>query len=109
MLTDIRQNELDLAEEKLLTSLFGGTSLDTKTQWLLKFLNVDINGLIQNFENIMKPIMDDNGLVDSNLARSLVSSKFPLLSNMLPDYNFRLVDVVDGVTNTVKSLIKGVR
>lgn len=65
MLTDIRQNELDLAEERVLTNLFGSTTPDAKTQWLLKFLDIDINDIIQNFESIMKPIMDDNGLVNA--------------------------------------------
>lgn len=55
MLTDIRQNELDLAEERVLTNLFGSTTPDAKTQWLLKFLDIDINDIIQNFESIMKP------------------------------------------------------
>ena len=46
MLTDIRQNELDLSEERILTNLFGSTTPDAKTQWLLKFLDIDINDII---------------------------------------------------------------
>lgn len=107
MLTDIRQNELDLAEERVLTNLFGSTTPDAKTQWLLKFLDIDINDIIQNFESIMKPIMDDNGLVNAELAKSLTATKFPLLSNILPTSNFRLVDAADGVINIFQSLIRG--
>lgn len=107
MLTDIRQNELDLAEERILTNLFGSTTPDAKTQWLLKFLDIDINDIIQNFESIMKPIMDDNGLVNAELAKSLTATKFPLLSNILPTSNFRLVDAADGVINIFQSLIRG--
>lgn len=107
MLTDIRQNELDLAEERILTNLFGSITPDAKTQWLLKFLDIDINDIIQNFESIMKPIMDDNGLVNAELAKSLTATKFPLLSNILPTSNFRLVDAADGVINIFQSLIRG--
>lgn len=107
MLTDIRQNELDLAEERVLTNLFGSTTPDAKTQWLLKFLDIDINDIIQNFESIMKPIMDDNGLVNAELAKSLTATKFPLLSNILPTSNFHLVDAADGVINILQSLIRG--
>lgn len=102
---DVKQNELDKAEERLFITLFGGTELDAKTQWLLKYLNIDINKYIQNFENVVKPLMLDNGMVDANLAKSLVSSKYPLLSNMVPSSNFRLVDVVD----TLTLLMKGIR
>lgn len=108
MLTDIKQNELDLAEEKFFTNIFGGTTLDAKTQWLLNFLDIDINTQIQNFENFVKPLMSDNGMVDVNLARAVISSKYPALYNLLPANNFRLVDVVDGLSKTLKLLMKGV-
>lgn len=104
MLVDVRQNELDVAEEKLFKAIFGGTDLDAKTQWLLKFFNIDINDLIQNFENTIKPVMLDNGMVDAQMVRSLVASKYPLISNIIPPNNFRLVDIV----NELLSLLKGV-
>ena len=104
MLVDVRQNELDIAEEKLLTAIFGSTEIDTKAQWLLKFLNIDINDLIQNFENTLKPVMLDNGMVDAQMVRSLMSYKYPLISNIIPSQNFRLVDIV----NELLGLLKGV-
>ena len=104
MLVDVRQNELDIAEEKLLTAIFGSTEIDTKAQWLLKFLNIDINDLIQNFENTLKPVMLDNGMVDAQTVRSLVSYKYPLIANIIPSQNFRLVDIV----NELLGLLKGV-
>ena len=55
----------------------------------------------------MKPIMDDSGLVNAELAKSLTATKFPLLSNILPTSNFRLVDAADGVINILQSLIRG--
>lgn len=104
MLVDVRQNELDIAEEKLLTAIFGSTEINTKAQWLLKFLNIDINDLIQNFENTLKPVMLDNGMVDAQMVRSLVSYKYPLIANIIPSQNFRLVDIV----NELLGLLKGV-
>lgn len=104
MLVDVRQNELDIAEEKLLTAIFGSTEIDTKAQLLLKFLNIDINDLIQNFENTLKPVMLDNGMVDAQMVRSLVSYKYPLIANIIPSQNFRLVDIV----NELLGLLKGV-
>jgi hypothetical protein len=95
MLVDVRQSELDLAEERLLIALFGSTEIDPKTQWLLKFLNIDINKLIQNFESTVKPLMLDNGMIDASLTKALVSSKCPMLANIVPSQNFRLVDVVE--------------
>lgn len=105
MLVDVKQNELDVAETKLLQTLFGSTEIDAKAQWLLKFLNIDINNTIQTFENMMKPLMLDNGMVDASLARSLVATKYPLISHMIPTTNFRLVDVVNEFT----TLLKGVK
>ena len=104
MLVDLKQNELDIAETKLLETLFGSTELDAKTQWLLKFFNIDINNNIQTFENLMKPLMLDDGMVDASLARSLVATKYPLISNILPSENFRLVNIVNEITTLLKGI-----
>ena len=108
MLVDLKQNELDIAETKLLETLFGSTELDAKTQWLLKFFNIDINNTIQTFENLMKPLMKplmlDDGTVDARLARSLVATKHPLISNILPSENFRLVNIVNEITTLLKGI-----
>lgn len=101
MLVDIKQQELDVAEERFFTTIFGSTEVDAKTQWLLKFLDIDINKQIQNFENIVKPLMLENGLIDTNLVKSL----YPSVSKLLPDNNFRLVDIVDSLS----LILKGVR
>ena len=101
MLVDIKQQELDVAEERFFTSIFGSTEIDAKTQWLLKFLDIDINKQIQNFENIIKPLMLENGLIDTNLVKSL----YPAVSIFLPESNFRLVDIVDSLS----LILKGVR
>ena len=104
MLVDVKQNELDIAEERLLTNLFGSTTIDARTEWLLKFLNIDINNYIQNFENVIKPLMLDNGMVNSTQLRSLVSDKYPLLVNLVPSTDFRIVDIVDTLTIVLKGV-----
>lgn len=109
MLTDIKQNELDIAEERLFNNLFGSTVIDSKTQWLLNFFNIDINKSIQNFENFMKPILLDDGLVNANMLRDLIRSKHPMLAGLVPTSNFRLVDVADDFSNVIKVLLKGIK
>ena len=102
MLSDIKQHEMDIAEERLLTALFGSTTPDAKTQWLLKFLNIDLNGLIQNFEYIVRPLMNEQGLIDSVLTKSLVATKYPVLSNMIPSEPFRLIDIADSIGRIIE-------
>ena len=104
MLVDVKQSELDLAEERLLTAVFGSTDISTGAQWMLKFLNIDINNYIQNFESMMKPLMLDNGKVDAALMKSIVSAKYPVLSNIIPASDFRLVEVVDELTKLLKGV-----
>jgi hypothetical protein len=105
MLTDVKQQEMDIAEEVAMKIFFGGTELDAKTQWLLKFLDIDINHQIKNFENLVRPLLKDNGLVDATLAKGLAATKYPLLSNIIPNKDFRLVEVVEGFASTIKKIL----
>lgn len=95
MLTDIKQSELDLLESKVMTAIFGGTTIDAKTQWLLNFLNIDINNIIQNFETIVRPMIKENGMVDINMVRGLLQDSYPWMLQVLPQNDFRLVDCAD--------------
>lgn len=109
MLIDIKQNELDTAEERLLNNVFGSTTIDSKTQWFLNFFNIDINEVIQNFENFIKPFMLENGTIDSGLLKNVLRSKHPMLGAMVPTSNFRLVDVADDLSQVVNILFKGIK
>lgn len=104
MLVDIKQTELDKAEEILFTKLFGSTSLDSKTQWFLNFFNINVNETIQNFESFMKPLMLDNGLVNAFMLRDLLKDSHPTLVNLIPASDFRLADIVNDISNTILSL-----
>lgn len=53
---------------------------------------------------MMKPLMLDNGKVDAALMKSIVSAKYPVLSNIIPTSDFRLVEVVDEVTKLLKGV-----
>lgn len=110
MLTDIKQTELDLAEEKILTALFNTTVIPSKADFVLKLLDININKTIQKLETGLKAIMNDKGLVDCNLCKAVVATEFPLLSNMIPAHDFRWIEVVDtveGIINVLKGLYNG--
>lgn len=109
MLTDIKQTELDIAEERFFNNVFGSTTINSKTQWFLNFFNIDINEVIQNFENFIKPVMLDNGTVDASLLKSLLRSKHPMLGAIVPTSNFRLVDVADDLSQVINMMFKGMK
>lgn len=104
MLSDIKQVELDAAESKILIALFGSTEPSAKAQWLLNFLGIKINNIIQDFEYIIKPMLNDQGLVDGHLARGLLSGKYPTLCQMIPDKEFRLADAAEAIAKLVETL-----
>lgn len=109
MLTDLKQVELDKAEEIILTNIFGSVELDSKTQWLLKFLDIDVNDFIQNFENIIRPLMKTNGLMDAEMTRSFVNNKFPVIAQMIPTQDFRLSETVEGLLVIIKPFLNGIK
>ena len=50
MLSDIKQVELDLVEEKVLTAVFGSTTPNAKAQWVLNFLGINLQKIVDDFE-----------------------------------------------------------
>lgn len=101
MLTDIKQAELDKAEELIFNKLWGGTELDATSKFILNALNIDINDYIQAFENRMKPFMNEKGLVNGLLLRQAVAIKSPKVSEMIPPHDFRLCDIIEGVLSCI--------
>lgn len=106
MLSDIKQVELDAAESKILIALFGSTEPSPKAQWLMNFLGIRLNKLLQEFEYLIRPMMDDQGLVDGHMARGILSEKWPLVAQIVPDKPFRLVDIVEPLIKILES-VKG--
>lgn len=101
MLTDIKQTELDIAEELIFNKLWGGVELDATSKFILNALNIDINDYIQAFENRIKPFMNEKGLVNGSLLRQAVAVKSPKVSEMIPPHDFRLKDIVEGVLSCI--------
>lgn len=91
MLNDLKQTELDLAEEKILLAVFGSTNPGPKARWLLNFLGIDLNALIRDFEYLVRPTLREDGLVDPEIARGLLG-KF---GGLVPDKPFRLMDFAE--------------
>lgn len=106
MLSDIKQVELDAAESKILVTLFGSTEPGAKAQWLMNFLGIRLNDILQEFEYLVKPMMDDQGLVDGRMMRELLGGKFPLFAQAIPAGPFRLVDIADPLAKLLE-ILKG--
>ena len=104
MLSDIRQAELDLAEETLLRAIFGSETPGPKATWLLNFLGLDINAWLRDFEYLVRPMMDDQGRIIGSLARDLLREKWPKIADLIPRDSFRLVDFVNPLAGLIESL-----
>lgn len=107
MLVDVRQKELDRAEEVFFMNVFGSTTPSTEVQWLLRFLDIDINDMIQNFESLVKPFMNHTGLVDAKMLKSAVARKYPIIAAMIPEKDFRLVTIAETSSRMISKLLKG--
>ena len=63
-MVDIRQQELDMFEQQLLTDMFGGYTPD-KFVFKMGFFKYDfsdkVQGFIRDMESTLKPVMNDNG------------------------------------------------
>lgn len=101
MLTDIKQAELDKAEELIFTKIWGGTELDETSKFILNVLGIDLNEYIQTFENSIKPFMTDKGMVNGVLLRQAIAIKSPKVSEMIPAHDFRLSDIVEGILSCI--------
>lgn len=97
MLEDLKQVELDKAEEMVFNKLWGSTQPSQASLTILNMLGIDINDYIQAFENRVRPFMKDNGLIDGTRLRQVVSLKSPKLAETIPAHDFRLCDLVEGV------------
>lgn len=85
---DLIQQELDIAEEYILTKLFGNINnirLNAVPNWIFtqiakgKSFENYINELIQKFEHISKDFMTDTGYLDGNKITEVITNKVPIL------------------------------
>ena len=73
---DIKQQELDLAEQQMLTDIFGGYTPD-KFVLRIGFFKYDLSPKVQkvlnDFESIAKPMMNEQGQIDLSQLRKYVA------------------------------------
>lgn len=105
MITDLKQAELDVVEQKILTELFGGYSPENM---IIKkgIFKIDVSGDVQKyinmFEEFIKPMMDEQGYLNGAELKQYIDSK---ISWMLPNGNFRIGDVYDLIAPLAKRIL----
>ena len=98
MLEDLKQTELDIAEEKLIRAFFGGSlEPDALSSGVLNLLNVDVNNYIKKFEDMVRPFMNDSGYVDGSRLKHTLESFKPKLALFIPEREFRLSELADEI------------
>ena len=108
MITDLKQAELDVVEQKILTELFGGYSPDNMVikKGIFKIdVSNDVQKYINMFEEFIKPLMDEQGYLNGAELKQYIDSK---ISWMLPNGNFRIGDIYDLIAPLAKQIL-GVR
>lgn len=100
----MKQSELDAFEKAILTGMFGEPKLPAWADLALTMKGIDPQKYVDKFEEIMKPFMRDNGLVNSQAIKKLISLKYPKYAVLVPDHDFRLVEVVENVISAITSL-----
>lgn len=95
-MTDNIQQELDLFEDEILKVIFGnGYQNNANYKMAITIYGNKINSYISRFEAFMRPLMLDSGLVDSAKLKQIVEIKYPNYSFLIPNNNFRLVNLID--------------
>ena len=106
---DVKQNELDMAEEFVLAKLFGNAQtpvISKKWEILLALKGIDyrqkINDYLFLFEQFAKDVQKDNGMFDGQKISHIIAIQYPQLQGLvLPDIRpidfFRLVDNLIGL------------
>ena len=59
---------------------------------------------IKEFEYIVKPMMNEQGLVNGAMAKAILADKYPLFAKIVPENDFRLADVAEPVSNVIKAI-----
>lgn len=91
-MVDAKQSELDFVEQQILTDIFGGYTSDNFVfrYGFFKFdLSPKVQKAINDFENLMKPIMDEEGYINADDIKKFVNESLVTL----PSGRYRLIDV----------------
>ena len=113
MSNNLIQTELDMAEEHILTCLFGdihspkvNTFVETFLAMRGKSLVGTINEYLVKFETLIKPILKENGYVDGAKFSNLMKVKF---NKDITIQDFRLIELtraLEPMLMNIKSLIQ---
>lgn len=108
---DIKQQELDLAEQQMLTDIFGGYTPD-KLVVRVGFLRFDLSPKVQkvlnDFEKIVKPLMNEEGQIDLSELRKYVAVEYI----NIPDGLYRPIELyrkIQPLVGGIKDYILGVK
>lgn len=100
---DIKQQELDLAEQQMLTDIFGGYTPD-KFVLRIGFFKYDLSPKVQkilnDFENIAKPMMNEQGQIDLSQLRKYVAIDYI----NIPDGLYRPIELYRKIQPLVAGL-----
>lgn len=100
----MKQSELDAFEKAVLIGLFDEPKIPAWLDLGLSLKGIDPQKYVNKFEEVMKPFMKDNGLVNSEAIKKLVSLKNPKYAALFPNHDFRLVEIVENVTAALADL-----
>lgn len=106
--TKQQQNELDKVEKRILIALFGKEDIPERTAIALRMMNINPNDIIRKFENIIIPIMKEDGIIDGKLLNKLLRmSKYFEITHIftIPDADFCLSDIC---LTSLKGILPGV-
>ena len=108
---DIKQLELDLAEQQMLTDIFGGYTPDNFVMKIGIFkydLSPKIQKVLNDFEKIVKPMMNDEGKIDLSELKQYITSDYI----NIPDGLYRPIELyrkIQPVIGGLKEYILGVK
>lgn len=100
---DIKQQELDLAEQQMLTDIFGGYTPDKFVLRIGIFkydLSPKVQKLLNDFENIAKPMMNEQGQIDLSQLRKYVAVDYI----NIPDGFYRPIELYRKIQPLVAGL-----
>jgi hypothetical protein len=102
---DIRQQELDMVEKQVLTDIFGGYSSNNLV-YRFGFLKLDLSPkvqkIIKDFEGFVKPLMSEDGYIDSAEIKKFVNEQIVVI----PDGKYRLIEVYKKIQPFLFSVLK---
>lgn len=91
---DRQQMELDAFERTALELVFGKNyESNQKYIFVSKFFPDVIQKRIDSFESFVKPLMNNDGMIDGQMLKTLSNGKMGAFENVIPNKPFYLSDL----------------